>query len=241
MSDVSNIVRASMQADAEAVRLIGQNVANAGVTAYQRQIPVSSSTFSDALGAAGLEAVGAQETTTQVAFDAQTGTLRSTGEPLHVALEGTGFFLLQDAGGVQLTRRGDFHVSAEGLLTSATGKTVLGEHGAIDVGAAIPVIDADGTVRIGTGVLDRLRVVQVGDRGRLTYVGDAAFVAPSDALADADAATVRQGFLETSNVTPVGEMVQLMETVRHFEASQRLVRGYDEMLQKAISELGKVG
>ena len=55
-----------------------------------------------------------------------------------------------------------------------------------------------------------------------------------------DAARVRQGFLEASNVESVQEMVRLIETMRHFESVQRFVRGYDDMMGKAISELGKV-
>lgn len=68
------------------------------------------------------------------------------------------------------------------------------------------------------------------------------YLSPTESGLENDGhALVRQGFLETSNVTPVGEMVQMMETLRHYEAAQRFVRGYDELLEKAISELGKVG
>lgn len=236
MTDTFNIVRAAMHADAEAVRVIGQNVANAQVTAYQRQIPVNEVSFSEAL-----DQVATTDTQTRIALDSQPGTLHNTGEPLHVALEGTGFFGLRTQDGIQLTRRGDFQVSADGVLTSASGKPVLGARGLIEVGMAAPTIGTDGTVRVGTEIVDQIRVFNVSDVATLKYVGDAEFMAPADQLIDADTAVIRQGYLETSNVTPVGEMVQLMETVRHFEASQRLARGYDDMLQKAISELGKVG
>ena len=50
---------------------------------------------------------------------------------------------------------------------------------------------------------------------------------------------VRQGHLENSNVVTVGEMVAVIETMRHFEANQKLIQGYDEMLDRAIRTLGE--
>ena len=50
---------------------------------------------------------------------------------------------------------------------------------------------------------------------------------------------VRQGYVEASNVVPMREMVRLIETMRHFEASQRVVRSYDDMMDRAFSLLGE--
>ena len=235
MNEVMGIIRSAMQSDAEAVRIIGQNVANAEVTAYQRQIPLSDASFPEALAAsADLADVP------RVAYDSQPGTLRSTGEPLHLALEGAGFFAVESPEGLRVTRRGDLRVSADGFLTSATGDLLLGANGPIHVGAAVPAIDSTGTVRVANQILDQLRLVLVEHPEQLRYLGNGTFDAPANEIVDGATATVRQGYLETSNVAPVGEMVQLMEAVRHFEAGQRLARGYDEMLGNAISELGKV-
>jgi flagellar basal-body rod protein FlgG len=106
----------------------------------------------------------------------------------------------------------------------------------------MPEIDSAGNVHVGADVVGRLRIVQVADESQLQYIGNGMYESAVTSAYDTDGQTlVRQGFLETSNVTPVGEMVQMMETLRHFEAAQRFVRGYDELLEKAISELGKVG
>ncbi len=233
MSDTIAVLEAAMRADADAVRMIGQNVANAEVTAYRRQVPVQSSSFADL--------VSEGQVTTEAVIDRRAGTLKTTGEPLNLALEGSGFFVLQaDAGRAVYTRRGDFRVSADGLLTAASGEPVLGTSGPIQIGSAIPSIEADGTVRIGADAIDQLQVMHFGNEAKLQYLGDGLYADAGDAAAtDAGYANVRQGFLETSNVAPVTEMVQLMETMRHFEAAQRLVRGYDELMEKAISELGK--
>jgi flagellar basal-body rod protein FlgF len=55
-----------------------------------------------------------------------------------------------------------------------------------------------------------------------------------------DAPIVMQGYLESSNVQTVNEMVQMMETMRRFEASQHFARGYDDMVEKALGTLGRV-
>lgn len=245
MSETIAMIEAAMQADADAVRVIGQNIANASVTAYRRQIPLNSATpfdqmMASARAASDVDSLAARRD--QVAVDSTPGTLKTTDQPLDLAIEGNGFFVLQSEAGPVLTRRGDFHVSRDGLLAAASGEPVLGANGPISIGTATPTIETDGTVRIGADAVDQLQLMHFADESKLQYLGDGRYVDSGRAMVSNDAySTVRQGFLEASNVTPVGEMVQLMETMRHFEAAQRMVRGYDQLMEKAISELGKVG
>lgn len=245
MSGTMSLIEAMMRADAEAVRVIAHNLANAQVTGYRRQIPVSSvsETFATLAAEAGVDMQGAEATApaTHIRTDMSAGSMRSTGRALDVALEGSGFFVLQAADGTRLTRKGDLQVSADGLLTAADGAPVLGERGVIDIGTGVPVIDADGTVRVDGQELDRLQVVQVTDEAALQYLGNGLFtVADGAVVVVQEQASLRQGFLEESNVSPVGEMVRMMETMRHFESAQRFARGYDQLMERAISELGKV-
>jgi flagellar basal-body rod protein FlgF len=239
VSEAIALIESAMRADAEALRLIGQNIANAEVTAYRRQIPLSSVGYSQI--ATEMER-SENALSTGVAIDPQPGTLRATGETFHIAIEGSGYFAVQSPAGIALTRRGDFRVNAQGMLTSASGHPVMGTSGPLLIGASSPVISTDGTVSVDDEVIGQLQIVQVAPDAQLQYLGEGMYAAASGVLASNDGyGAVRQGFLETSNVTPVGEMVQLMETLRHFEASQRFVRGYDQMMEKAISELGKIG
>ncbi len=243
MSDTMAMIEATMRADAEAVRVIGHNIANAQVTGYRRQIPVSSVTDSFAAMAdeadVRLQATQLVAPTTEVQTDLRAGSLRATGRALDVALDGTGFFVVQSPEGPLLTRKGDLQISAEGVLTS-NGAAILGEQGVIEIGSGAPVIAADGSVRVNDQVLDRLRVVQVTDEKALQYLGNGMFSVASTAVVSEAQASLRQGFLEESNISPVGEMVQLMETMRRFESAQRFARGYDQLMEQAIRELGKV-
>jgi flagellar basal-body rod protein FlgF len=243
MTEAITLIESAMHADAEALRIIGQNIANAEVTAYRRQIAVQSSTFDQLVEAAqGSGAATSAETSASIALDQRPGTLKSTGAPLDVALEGGGFFVVRSASGLMLTRRGDFKLSPAGVLTTAAGQEVMGNNGAIQLSTAEPTIDAAGNVRVAGEIVDQLRIAAVENEASLHYIGTGLYAASDMAVVQSTGeALVRQGFLETSNVSPVSEMVQMMETLRHFEASQRFVRGYDEMQEKAISELGRVG
>jgi len=237
MSDAIAALSDAMRNDAETLRVIGQNVANIETVAYRREISVMRSNFDQVTDDA--RASLAQSQTLETAIDLRPGVLKSTSGALNLALEGPGFFVVDTPQGEALTRRGDFRLDSEGRLTTQAGIPVLGEGGAIHLQGATPQIAPDGNVRVNGEVVARLRIAQVASEAQLTALGGDLYAAPQLPEGN-DAARVRQGFLEASNVESVQEMVRLMETMRHFESLQRFVRGYDDMMGKAISELGKV-
>jgi flagellar basal-body rod protein FlgF len=119
------------------------------------------------------------------------------------------------------------HIDSEGQLVTQQGDAVLGISGPITfTGAAVDAVSisiaADGMVRVAGNPIGQLRVESPAANG------------------EQGAPHVLQGFLESSNVESVTEMVKLMETIRHFEATQRAARSYDGLLQQAISDLGKI-
>jgi flagellar basal-body rod protein FlgG len=242
MTDSIAIVASSMRADAEALRVISQNVANAQTPAYRRAVPLVYSNFEVAAASttAGTMA-SAEPLRLETSVDLRPGTMQSTGEPLDLAVEGAAFFVVNTARGERLTRRGDFRLDAEGRIVTTAGETVLGTNGPIQLQGARPSIGADGTVRVGDAVIDRLRLVEVSNAAALQPEGNGLYaVAAGEEPLDSSAAQVRQGYLETSNVQSVDEMISLMETMRRFEAAQHFIRGYDSMVDNAITTLGKV-
>jgi flagellar basal-body rod protein FlgG len=237
MSDAIAALSDAMRNDAETLRVIGQNVANLDTTAYRREIAVMHPTFEQASD--DVRATLGRALSLETVIDQRPGTLKSTTEPLHLALEGPGFFVVDAAGGEALTRRGDFRLDNTGKLVTQAGQPVLGEGGAIELAGGTPQIAPDGAVRVNGEIVARVRIAQVAPESQLTPIGGDLYRANQLSQPD-DSARVRQGFLETSNVESVGEMVRLIETMRHFETVQRFVRGYDDMVGRAISELGKV-
>ncbi len=234
MNDTVAAISAAMHADAESLRTISLNIANAQNPAYRREIALQRASFADAADGAGVPQA-------QSAIDRRAGTLRSTGESLNVAIEGTGFFVIGTSHGEVLTRRGDFHLDGNGQIVTHQGDPVLGTRGPIHVDGATPAISADGTVRVGDTVIDRLRLVEVPAETPLQPAGESTYVTGNgEQPLESSASLVRQGFLETSNVESVNEMVQMLEVMRRFEAAQRFERGYDGMVDDAIKTLGRV-
>jgi flagellar basal-body rod protein FlgF len=241
MSEVMNIIAATLRTDADALRVTAGNVSNADSVAYRRQMQVNHTDFAAVAHQHNALSSELQLPQTTVGVDTRTGTLRSTGEALNVALQGDGYFVVDTAQGELLTRRGDFRVDESGVLNAYTGDPVLGAEGALHIPTGTVEIDADGTVRVGTATVGHLRVVQPDASSQLTELSNGLFSMPAGEEPSATTAVqVHQGFLETSNVQPVTEMMHMMETIRHFESGQRYMRAYDEMLDKAINDLGQI-
>lgn len=175
------------------------------------------------------------------------GSIRTTGSPLDLAIEGDGFFAVRDAGSASplLTRDGRFTQDASGRLVMATsGNPVL------DVNDRPVVLDPQGAVRInGDGsivqagrVVARLRFVQVADESVLRKVGHGQFEVPADALRAAGVATgtIRQGALEESAVDEIKALLQMTGAAREVDANVELMRQHDRLSERAIASLGRV-
>jgi flagellar basal-body rod protein FlgF len=233
MTDTIGAIASALQADAEAVRIISLNVANALTPAYRREIPVARASFAEVASEQHVPELA-------IAVDTRAGTLERTGGTLDLAIEGKGFFVVGTSNGDVLTRRGDFRLDPDGRVVTQSGDPLLGANGAIRVGDQIVSIASDGTVRAGDAIVDRLRIVEVASEAALAPVGNGTYTLTSGEQTADSASQIRQGFLETSNVQTIQETVQLMQAMRRFEMAQRFVRSYDGMMDEAISTLGRI-
>jgi flagellar basal-body rod protein FlgF/flagellar basal-body rod protein FlgG len=141
------------------------------------------------------------------------------------------------------TRAGHFVVGSEGTLRTPGGKAVLGEGGGIQV----PVeaegkvnIAKDGTITMGDTQVGRLRVVQFNNPEQMERTQGAAFVANGATPETMEDPTVLQGKVETSNVSPIAEMTDMIETSRHYDAQQKAIRTTNEVLSRATQDLGRL-
>jgi flagellar basal body rod protein FlgG len=226
-----------MMADAERLRTVSQNLANASTLGYKREIAISRP-FMDRLDSLGN--VGATVPTLSTTIDHTPGSLKFTGNPLDLSLEKNAYFIVRTNSGEALTRQGNFRLDPAGRLTTATGATVLANEGEVRLTTPNPRITEDGSIWEGTTKVATLRVAHVPDPNLLQRLGNGLYMATT-AVPASDAATpVRQGYVEAANTVAMDEMIRMIETVRHFEASQRLLRGYDSMLDRAINQLADV-
>jgi flagellar basal body rod protein FlgG len=171
------------------------------------------------------------------------GALRPTGDKTDLAIEGPGFFQVQMPDGtVSFTRDGELHTNSQGQLCTKHGYTIIGESGPITLdrnSSAALNISSTGAVTQGTSSRGLLKVVNFDDLSRISPMGGGYFVANDPQLQSVDAkgASIRQGFLEGSNTSPLAEMANLITAMRMFEANQKIIQSQDERMGKAISEL----
>lgn len=174
--------------------------------------------------------------------DMTQGQMKSTGNPLDLAIAGDGFFRVQTPSGELLTRQGVYHRSSEGYIVDGHGNQLLGEGGPLQIPEEGRVlIDATGVLSVNGEVLDTIALVKVEDPGVLEKNGNSFFRLREDAAAQtgpAEDATIEQGFLESANVEVVSEMVNMIEALRAFEAYQKMITGTFDQDKKAIAEIG---
>ena len=230
------IAAQAMQGDVQRLAQIGQNLANVQTAGYKRVVGAQRP-FTAEMQAAELAAAPQADHT----IDMAPGALRATGNPMDVAIDGDGFFVVDTAQGPALTRQLSLHLDAQGALVNAAGLSVWGDRGALRAGAAAAAlrIDARGEVWADGRSIGRLQVLRAPDSAALQPLGGGLYRAGDWSLGDAaPGSKVVVGYQEASNVNSSSEMVSLMETSRHFEALARTVQGYDEVMEKAIRKLG---
>jgi flagellar basal-body rod protein FlgG len=167
---------------------------------------------------------------TDLAPDLTQGGLEETGNPLDLAIEGSGFFKLQTPQGVLYSRRGSLAVAKDGTLVSQEGYPVLGEKGKkIKVGEGQVIIGSDGTVSAAGVEVGRIGLAQFPEGTKLAKVGESLFAASGDPGPAKLPYTVRQGALELSNVNPVQEMVAMIDALRQYEAYQKVLQSYGQI------------
>lgn len=253
MSGVLAVTLQAMQADASRVDQIAANLTNSLTPGYKRSVAVQAAGgasfgthLDDAAAALATQfAAGAGAPTIAFRADARPGTLKSTGQPLDLALGGDGYFEVSTNSGPAYTRQGNFHVDATGRIVTAEGDAVMGQGGEIllPVGQRV-VVTSNGAILAGDANDDaptaQLKIVSFDAGTPPQPLGNGLF-APGEAmtLLRAEQVQVRQGFLENSNVDSAQEMTGLIQTMRHFEALQKIAQGYDDMLGTAIRKLGE--
>lgn len=178
---------------------------------------------------------------------------KSVAEDGQVTYQPQAFFTVEtEDGGRAYTRGGQFLVTAEGYLTTSGGQRVLGANNApiqLPAGVAISdwvlmdnrrFVDATGA---DTGV--ELLISRIDNPHELVRSGEGLFRLSDDnanvqAIAAADNVQVMQGYMERSNVDAAQSSIDLMAALRAYEANQKVVQFYDQSLQKAVNDVGRI-
>ncbi len=206
---------------------------------------------------------GVEQNETFTVFDQ--GALKQTDNDFDLALEGSGFLVIETNEGERFTRNGAFHISDNGILVTKDGLPVLGEKGIIRLKKNNFVVDQNGRIFQNADyagdetrlvskeenewknieLVDTLRIADFRRTRYLQKQGNSLWKATFESgepipLEGNDRPKVRQGFLEISNVNPVTEMVNMIEVNRAYEANQKVIQTEDGLSAKLINEAVRV-
>jgi len=227
--------------------VIGDNVANVKTPGYKEQL-ASNISFPAML----IERMGGNSSPDPVqigwlgtgvgvdraALSNAQGSLETTDLKTDLAFTSPGYFVVQTPVGDRYTRNGHFQLDANGMLQSPDGYALQGEKGSIGPLSSEFVVKADGTVMDQGQKIDRLRLVDIPEDA-LKREGQSLYSA-SQPVQVSTTAQVLQGSIEASNVDLSGQMVQMMTVMKAYEANQKVIQIQDEMLGKAVNEVGKI-
>lgn len=217
--------------------LLYQNVRQAGANSSQQtQLPTGLQVGT------GVRAVATPRMFTQ-------GNLQQTGNQFDLAINGQGFFQIQlPDGTTAYTRDGSFHIDANGGLVTSSG-FALSPAITVPPNAQSVTIGQDGTVTVtlpGQAAPQNIGSIQLASfqnpaglesRGQNLFVETAASgTAAANTPGSNGLGMLQQGYLETSNVNVVEELVSMIQTQRAYEINSKAIQTSDQMLAR-LSQL----
>jgi flagellar basal-body rod protein FlgG len=250
------ISKTGMEAQQTQLDTISHNLANVGTNGFKRGHVVFEDLIYQNLRQAGANSseqtqlptglqMGLGVRPVSLSRNFSQGNLQQTGNNLDVAIKGNGFFQIQLPDGTNAyTRDGAFQVDAQGQLVTNNGFTV-------QPGITIPAtaqsvtIAADGTVTVqlpgqvqpqAVGQLQLASFINpsgLEPKGQNLFAETAASGTPNQAVPGANGlGTLQQGYVETSNVNVVEELVSMIQTQRAYEINSKAIQTSDQMLQR---------
>lgn len=172
-------------------------------------------------------------------LDLSAGAIESTGNPLHAAIKGDGFFAVQTPAGERFTRNGAFELDQTGQLVTSDGHVVQGENGPIVISPQESgfAISPDGIVSTDQGQRGRIRLVRFDNPQALLNEGANLFSSNAPAQPAGATSRLEPGALERSNVKPVIEMTRLIDVNRTYTSVAGMLSRLDELQRSAVNRL----
>ena len=170
--------------------------------------------------------------------DFSEGEVYKTSDQLDLCIEGQGFIALD---GNRYTRRGDLKLTDDGFLTTANGIKVLGKkgkpiklpkvHGSIR-------IDPEGDIYVNGNRVNSIELVDFPAGAGFVRMGSGIFYYNGAVVKSK--ADVKQGYLESSNVDVIKEMVRLVDDLREYETYQKTIQTFDQATDKVVNNMASL-
>ena len=176
----------------------------------------------------------------ETSSDLSTGTLRQTASPTDVAVDGPGFFVVSTPNGERYTRGGSLRLDEKHRLVDGDGRPLLGVKGPLTLLDAPIEIDAHGTVKQNSQIVDTLRMELPPKDADLSREGESLWVPPATkqelALKDRN---VKQGYIEESNVNSMSALIDMVTVQRAYASVQKTVIEMDKTNETVTTQLAK--
>jgi flagellar basal-body rod protein FlgF len=233
MEALESVALSRMSAMSRQMDIIANNIANANTPGFKTE-------------RVRFEEYLQGETDAERSYVLDAGTLRDltvggvelTGNPLDVAINGEGYFTIQGPAGDRFSRDGHFRLDDTGTIVTSDGYPLLDAAGSpiVVTGKGEISITPDGTVSENNTVVGQIGVVRFdGEQEMKRDVGG--LYTTTEAPTPVDVPHLVQGGLEESNVQPIVEMSQMIELLRGFQASQRLIQENHDLQRKAFEAI----
>lgn len=236
---------------------ITNNLANASTTGYKREGATSRSfdevftvKVNDRTTGYITERIGKMSLGVKIGenyTDYSQGGFKNTENTYDLAIEGNGFFSISFTNkkgeqSIKYTRDGEFTTDVEGALRTKDGDYVQGEGGDIYIptDATQIAIKTTGEIYADGEYIDTIKMTDFEDYNYLKKYGENMYEPVEGATEIESKALLHQGYLETSNINVVNEMVEMITITRAYESAQKAIQTADDMLEKAVTEVGRV-
>ncbi|HEY3278358.1 MAG TPA: flagellar hook basal-body protein [Syntrophorhabdaceae bacterium] len=227
----SDALTGALKAQMKKMDIVTNNLANMSTPGYKAMRTVFHGFLADQMPHAGGDTdESLSDSAANTFIDFSQAPLLETGGMLNVAIEGPGLFVVSTPGGPMYTRNGQFSLDKEQRLVTGSGHPVMGQDGAIIAKGSTIRIETDGSILADHVPVGRLQVVDFKDRTQLYAVGAGLFSHGTKKI-PAESVTkysVRQGFIEISNVILTQEIIELITCVRTYQAYKKVDKLMDE-------------
>lgn len=238
--------------------ILTNNLANASTVGFKKEGSTSQSFDSiltvkikdQSVGLQNVQKLGTNNPGVKIGenyTDFTQGSFRVTDNTYDLALAGDGFFTIEftnKAGetSTMYTRNGQFTLNREGYLVTQDGDYVLDtQNRRIQLNTLLDSeIGSDGTITQAGRTVARIQVTDFEDYNYLEKYGETYYRPVEGAKTTQADADVKSGYLEMANVQVVSEMVNLISITRAYESNQKIIQAYDDTLETAVTQLGRI-
>ncbi|MDY0008625.1 MAG: flagellar basal-body rod protein FlgF [Bdellovibrionales bacterium] len=239
MENISYIGLSQQLSLQQQMNMTANNLANMSTPGYKAQHTLFSEYLTKPPGGDLIR----QSTNSGSYRDLSAGSMTQTHNPFDVALQNDGYFAVMTPQGLRYTRDGGFTLNADSQLVNKSGYAVMNENNEpiqIQPEATQIRITADGEITSEFGTVGRIKVARFDDQQSMVRTGENLFDAQGQAEQPVGYVRMVQGFVENANINPVIEMNRMIEILRSYQSTQRMLQTDHERIRNSIQKLTQV-